>query len=341
MEGNLFISLSNSVRFLMGFINKIKEKKLPHFLLKLLVFLSIIFLLDFSIGSILKYWYYEQDSGLLYRATYAIDSTRAEILIFGSSTANHHYSPGSFENRTHLSFYNTGRDGNTIFYNYSILQGVLRRYSPKIVILDLNRGEFKVNPESYDRISSLLPYYNNHPKIRSIIQLKSPYEKYKLLSKIYPFNSMLFTIAVGTTEYNKSREYINDKKGYVPLNRVWKREITTDASTIKYGLDSNKTDIFKFFITDCMNSNVKLYIFISPTFKNYTHEDPSIEVAQKIANESNIPFYNFSGDTSFLNHIGLFADVLHLNDKGAKIYSNRVVDKIQEQNPNTFSYGIK
>ena len=152
---------------------------------------------------------------------------------------------------------------------------------------------------------------------------------------------MLFTIAVGTTEYNKSREYINDKKGYVPLNRVWKRDITTDASTLKYGLDSNKTDIFKFFITDCMNSNVKLYIFISPTFKNYTHEDPSIEVAQKIANEFNIPFYNFSGDTSFLNHIGLFADVLHLNDKGAKIYSNRVVDKIQEQNPNTFSYGIK
>ena len=325
----------------MSFINKIKEQKLPHFLLKLLIFLSIIFLLDFSIGSVLKYLYFKQDSGLLYRTTYAIDSTKAEILIFGSSTANHHYTPDAFEKRTHLSFYNTGRDGNTIFYNYSILQGVLRRYSPKIVILDLNRGEFKKNPESYDRISSLLPYYNNHPKIRSIIQLKSPYEKYKLLSKIYPFNSMLFTIAVGTTEYNKSREYINDKEGYVPLNKVWKKEITTDTCNIKYELDSNKTGIFKSFITDCINSNVKLYIFISPTFKRYTHKDSSIEVAQKISNEFNIPFYNFSGDTSFLNYTGLFADVLHLNDKGAKIYSNRVVGKIQEQNPNTFSYGIR
>lgn len=326
----------------MGFINKIKEKKLPHFLLKLLLFLSIIFFLDFSIGSILKYWYYKQDSGLLYRATYAIDSTRAEVLIFGSSTANHHYAPGAFENRTHLSFYNTGRDGNTIFYNYSILQGALRRYSPKIVILDLNRGEFKENPESYDRISSLLPYYDNHPKIRSIIQLKSPYEKYKLLSKIYPFNSMLFTIAVGTTEYNKSREYINDKEGFVPLNKVWKKEIATDTSDVKYKLDSNKIDIFEFFITNCVKSNVKLYIFISPTFKKYTHKDQSIVIAQRIANEFKIPFYNFSGDTSFLNHIGLFADVLHLNAKGAKIYSNKVVDKIiQEQHSNTFSYAIK
>jgi hypothetical protein len=312
----------------MGFINKVKEKKLPDFLLKLLVFLAILFLLDFSIGSILKYGYYEQDSGLLYRATYAIDSTKAEILIFGSSTANHHYSPIAFENRTHLSFYNTGRDGNTIFYNYSILQGALRRYSPKIVILDLNRGEFKENPESYDRISSLLPYYNDHPKIRSIIQLKSPYEKYKLLSKIYPFNSMLFTIAVGTTEYNKSREYINDKKGYVPLNKVWKREMTTDTSDVKYELDSNKINIFKSFITDCIKSNAKLYIFISPVFEKYTYKDSSIEVAQKIASEFKIPFYNFSSDTSFLNHNELFADILHLNNKGAKIYSNKVADKI-------------
>lgn len=326
----------------MGFINKIKEKKLPHFLLKLLLFLSIIFFLDFSIGSILKYWYYKQDSGLLYRATYALDSTRAEVLIFGSSTANHHYAPGAFENRAHLSFYNTGRDGNTIFYNYSILQGALRRYSPKIVVLDLNRGEFKENPESYDRLSSLLPYYNNHPKIRSIIELKSPYEKYKLLSKIYPFNSMLFTIAVGTTDYNKSREYINDKEGFVPLNRLWKREITTDTSHVKYALDPNKTKVFKSFITDCINSNVKLYIFVSPIFEKYTYKDPSIVVAQRIANEFKIPFYDFSGDTSFLNHIGMFADILHLNGKGAKIYSNKVADKIfQEQHSNAFGYGIK
>ena len=325
----------------MSFINKIKEEKLFHFLLKLLVFLSIIFLLDFSIGIVLKYLYFKQDSGLLYRTTYAIDSTKAEILIFGSSTANHHYTPDAFEKRTHLSFYNTGRDGNTIFYNYSILQGVLQRYSPKIVILDFNKGEFKKDQRSYDRISSLLPYYDQHPEIRSIIQLKSPYEKYKLLSKIYPFNSMLFTIGVGTTEYNRSREYINDKEGYVPLNKVWKRKITFNTSFLEYEFDSNKINTFKSFIKDCANSNVKLYVSVSPTFKKYTHKDQSIEAAQRIANKFKIPFYDFSSDTSFLNHIGLFADVLHLNDKGAKIYSNKVVDKIQELNPNTFSYGIK
>ena len=183
--------------------DRIKEREHPHFLVKLFLFLIIVFLLDFATGSILKYLYYKQDSGLLYRTTYAIDSTKADVLIFGASRANHHYYPGAFEKRLHMSCYNAGRDGNDIFYHYAILQGVLKRYTPKIAILDFAREEFFKNQESYDRLSSLLPYYDRHPEMRSIIQLKSPYEKYKLLSKIYPYNSLIFTIAVGNTGFNK------------------------------------------------------------------------------------------------------------------------------------------
>ena len=317
----------------MSFINKIKEKRLPHFLLKLLLFISIIFLLDLSVGSILKYWYFKQNSGLLYQTTFAIDSTKAEMLIFGSSTANHHYYPNSFEKRMNISFYNAGRDGNSIFYHYSILQGALKRYSPKIVILDFNAGEFNKDQESYDRISSLLPYYNNHPKIHSIIQLKSPFEKFKLLSKIYPFNSLIFTIAIGNSDYNRTRKNNNDEEGYIPLTRVWNKPLFTDTSNIKPELDPNKINIFKSFLRDCINSNVKLYIVISPRFIRHTFEDSSTVIAQQIANEFKIPFYNFSRDTAFLNHAELFADMVHLNDSGAKIYSNKVIDKIIQKHP--------
>ena len=102
---------------------------------------------------------------------------------------------------------------------------MLKRYKPKIVVLDFNVEEFKLSPDNYDRIASLLPYYKNHLEVHSIIQLKSPYEKYKLLSKIYPFNSLLFTIAIGATDYNKSREQINDENGYIPLTHVWSKKI--------------------------------------------------------------------------------------------------------------------
>ena len=83
----------------MGIIEKIKEKKIPRFLLKCILFCAILFLLDFFLGNLLKYMYFRQGFGELYLTTYAIDSTKANVLIFGSSTANHHYNSKIFEKR--------------------------------------------------------------------------------------------------------------------------------------------------------------------------------------------------------------------------------------------------
>src|SRR5574338_1233267 len=97
-----------------------KRGKKSQFLIKLFSFLIILFLLDLAVGSLLKHFYFKQGSGLLYRTTYAMDSTRADILIFVSSTANHHYVPALFEDQLHLSCYNSGRDGNSILYSYAV-----------------------------------------------------------------------------------------------------------------------------------------------------------------------------------------------------------------------------
>ncbi|MEO6136078.1 MAG: hypothetical protein ABIP35_13060 [Ginsengibacter sp.] len=317
----------------MKIFNKLKRKGLSQFTLRFFVFLAIIFVLDFSIGRILKSFYFTQDSGLLFRTTFAMDSTTAQMLIFGSSTANHHYEPHSFENRLNVSLYNAGRDGNNIFYHFAVLQGILIRYSPKIAILDFNKLEFAKNPDSYDRITSLLPYYETNPKIRSIIELKSPYEKYKLLSKIYPFNSILFTVAVGNLDVNKDRKNNNDIDGYIPISKVWKNPLSLDTPVLKYEIDSNKVKYFRSFITECIKSDVNLFIVVSPRFIKYTTEDISIALAHEISDEFNIPFYDFSNDPYFLNHPELFADISHLNQNGAKIYSNKVIDKILDYHP--------
>ena len=312
----------------MNIINKINAKGIPGFIAKGICFLFILFILDYSIGGALRYLYFKQDAGLLYRTTYSLDSTTADFLIFGSSTANHHYEPSIFENRLDMSVYNTGRDANTIFYNYAVFQSILKRYRPKAAILDFNVGEFKVMQDNYDVLSSLLPYYHSNPEVQPIIQLKGPFEKFKLISKIYPFNSLLFTILVGNTEYNKSRDYINDQNGFIPLEHIWKKSICTIEPIKKYKLDTTKIRILKSFVQECENNNIKLYICISPRFIKYTEKDLSVEIVHKIADEYNVPFYNFSNDTLFWNHPGYFADQVHLNSKGAEVFSNKVIDKI-------------
>jgi hypothetical protein len=292
----------------------------------LLLLFIIVGVLDFGIGSLLRIYYFKQTSGLQYRTTYSIEKTTADLLIFGSSTANHSYHPTIFRNRINLSYYNVGRDGTPVFYHYAILKAILKRYTPKMIIYDFDVHEFSKNRESYDRLSSLLPYYKKHAEIRSIVDLKSPYEKYKLFSKIYPFNSSIFTIILGNTSFNSKRR--EDISGYVPLSNVWNEPIKDSKTFLDYELDSNKIKIYESFIKDCINLKIKLYIVCPPLFIKPDYVSSSIVLGEKIADGYNIQFFDFSKDSSILNNPKLFADISHLNDDGAKVFSNKVIDSI-------------
>ena len=272
--------------------------------------------------------YFRQGFGELYLTTYAIDSTKANVLIFGSSTANHHYNSKIFEKRMNTSVYNTGRDGTNIFYDYSVLLGVLKRYTPTTILLNFNVSEFRKNQIIYDRLSPLLPYYVTHPEMRPIIFLKSAYEKYKFVSKIYPFNSLLFSVISRNQNVMKYRNISKAEKGYDALKRCWGRKIETDTSDGKYELDSNAVNTFVSFVQDCHDSNIKLYIMVSPRYIRYKSKDTSIVLMERIADEFRLPVYDFLDDSTFLNHNQLFADRSHLNDTGATIFSNKVIDTL-------------
>ena len=304
-------------------------------LLKLFFFLTTLVLLDFIIGSLLNYFYFKQKSGFLYRTTYAIEKTTEDVIIFGSSTATHDYYPDIFKERLRLSYYNVGRDGNTILYDYAVLKCMLKRYTPKIVILDFDINEFKKTQEAYDRMTPLLPYYKTHPEIRPIVDLKSPYEKYKLLSKIYPYNSLIVSIFGGNVEYFNI-EYFNKRQrkrdmnsdGYFPLTSIWRQPKRNDSAFINYQLDGNKIKLYTHFLEDCVSSKTELYVVCSPVFINQNYVSPSITLGKEIAKRYAVNFLDYSKDSTILNAPKLFADMVHLNNEGAKLFSNKLIDKI-------------
>ena len=319
-------------------INNIKKNPYGYFLVKLAVLFTIVFAFDYTIGNVLSHYYFKQESGLQYRTSYSIEKTKAEILIFGSSRATHHYNPAVFENLMKLSYYNVGRDGNDIFYHTAVLNGVLKRYKPKVVILDFNFAEFKKDQTSYDRLSSLLPYYKSHPEMRSIIELKSRYEKLKLFSKIYPYNSSMFTIAVGNADFNKKRKA--DVKGYVPLFREWDGTIRIDSNLLDYNIDSLKVKAYESFIQNCIKSKVKLYVVCSPTGIDFKMKEESLIIGKEISKRNNIDFIDYSYDPVFINKPKLFADAIHLNDSGAKFFSDILINSINEMKKNDSNYTL-
>jgi len=330
MEGSSFTLHSKNGYMKTKITDKISKNAFLYFLLKLFIFFLIVFVLDFFIGSGLKYYYFKQNSGFLYRTTYAIEEASADVLIFGSSKANHQYYPAIFEDRLKLSYYNVGRDGSSIFYHYAILKAVLKRYSPKMIILDISR-EFEKKQDSYDRISMLLPYYEEHPEMRQIIGLKSPYEKIKLISKIYPYNSLLFSIVAGNSEFNTNR--YKDINGYVPLSNIWKYPIQTYSFPVGYELDSVKMNVYESFIKDCIKAKIKLYIVSSPDYSKLEYIEKSNLAGKEIAQKYNVKFFDYSKDSLFLNNSQFFADVSHLNDSGAIAFSNLIINEILKADP--------
>ena len=58
-----------------------------------------------------------------------------------------------------------------------------------------------------------------------IVYLKSPFEKIKLISSVYPFNSLLISSITGSSDLHNKKGAEGDKKGYMPLYGVWKDSI--------------------------------------------------------------------------------------------------------------------
>ena len=53
-------------------------------------------------------------------------------------------------------------------------------------------------------------------------------------------------------------------------------------------------------------------------------------IAREIAMKYKVAFYDYSTDTTFLNNSKYFADQTHLNYNGANIFTNRLIDEIEQ-----------
>jgi hypothetical protein len=254
-----------------------------------------------------------------------MEMTNSKALIFGSSRANHHYHPQVLEEELGISTYNTGRDGNFILYNTAVLKSTLKRYTPSVIVLDLDIYSFNRSTENYDRLSSLLPYYKTHEEIRDIVELRGPFEKIKLRSSVYPFNSMIFNIAIGNTAMNKKRK--SDQNGYVPLTTIYNKEIR--ENNVQEEIDDQLVKSFADFITAARAAGSKVFVIASPVYYRY-HQSRTLELAREICLRKQVEFWDYSQDTAIQQQKDQFADPAHLNDTGARLFSKRIAARIKE-----------
>ena len=193
-------------------------------IIKIVLFIFVIAVTDKVIGLVLRRLYFNQTGGQDYSLSYVFSKCNADIVIFGNSRAQHHYDSRIISTGMKMSCYNAGLDGgHSIILPDAELKVITERYSPKIVILEFSPTGIVHYDGDYDRLSVLLPYYQDYPEIRSFLQLRGPFEKIKLMSSIYPFNSDIINIIGFNTNTRAARRH--DFEGYIPLNEVLNPEI--------------------------------------------------------------------------------------------------------------------
>ncbi len=292
---------------------------------KLGLFVLIVFILDYSLGRLMEHYYFQIDALTPEQhTTYSVEHADADVMVFGSSRAQHHYDPEAFAGFT-SSFYNTGKDGQGIFYSWAILKSLLNRStSPKIIVLDINPNEFDKNQDSYDRLSELLPYYHEHDEIREIVNLKSRFEKYKAVSNLYRYNSKVLTII----KDNLSPTDDDMKNGFEPIEASNVNLQLTEVDD-KEIVDSLEIEAFIGFLKDAKEASHEVYVFVSPVYRHYQNgTTTSLRITEAICGELDVPFFTYHQDSLFLESPFYFSDPTHLNERGARVYSDDVCSKI-------------
>jgi len=310
-------------------------------ILKIFVFLLLIAIIDQVAGIILRKLYFTQKAGQKNALTYAFRDCKADILIFGNSRAQHHYDSRLISDSLKMSCYNAGQDGgHSVLMQYAQIKVLTNRYSPEIIILEFDPVNIVNTAGSYDRLSVLLPYYSEYSELRTIILLRGPYERVKLLSAIYPFNSNVINIIRFNTNTHVARK--QDIDGYVPIKDkimnigMLERKPETDREDeilSQSVADTNMVEALKNIIVLCKEKNVSLFIVSSPIFHIPNEKpgspSPAAKTALEIFRQNNVNFLDFSSDSTFTGHLEWFSDRGHLNDEGAKIFTDRLIEKLK------------
>ena len=155
------------------------------FIKKLVLFALIFIILDFAIGTVLEYFYFSKKSlsGGDNKLYYSLNKTNAEILIFGASTAIHGYIPQIIEDSLGISCYNTGWNGTSIYFSNTILNSVLQRYLPKVVIFDMTAWEFIKEDDDFDKLYKFTPIITLISMLRRLLTFQVNMKSMKCCQK--------------------------------------------------------------------------------------------------------------------------------------------------------------
>lgn len=187
---------------------------MKKYLIKGVCFILLLITVDFAVGKVFS-WLHRvafERSPYGFVTEYAMYKMEAGTVVIGSSRACHHYVPEILADSLDMKVHNCGKDGSFFLSQCCVIDGILNRMKPKLLIWDLEPGCLSESVSSTHRLSDLNPFYDENEFCRKVIGGSSPAERYKMMSQTYRYNSRIFAYL-----YKSIVPFAYPEDGYLPI----------------------------------------------------------------------------------------------------------------------------
>lgn len=300
------------------------KKGLLRFGITVLIVLVSVAVVDVAVGKVMD-WMLPQisnqgDTGKTY---YSLNDVNTPVVIVGSSRAAHHYVTEMIEDSLHMPTYNVARDGCFFSYNCCVINSILDRYTPELIIWE-NGTEYLYEGIS-DPLESLYPYYSQNNWVLNTIQEELPWTEYlRLNSNIYQYNSIVHRILM---RYRGRHSFSDGTiKGYLPLApKQLRKQLELRKEELEFTtLSETKIERFRSTLERAHNMGVRIVVVDSPKYKICTNENLSASKMQEMCERYGALYLDNSQLPFFFDHPEFFNDATHMNDVGAKVYTTEL-----------------
>lgn len=299
---------------------------MKKYLLHILLFFGIVVAVDVGVGTFGRYLQGHAKGGSTRQFDDLVMKDRHDVLVMGSSRAHHHYDTPFLSDTLGLDVYNAGFDGNGVVLADGVLEMVLNRYKPKLVLFDVEPA-FDVNVYDKDNhhtryIKNLKPYYREKG-VSEIIKDVSMEEWRKVQSGLIRFNTEILGMAV-----DNLIDRGTERGGFQPLSGRIEKEPEPKAAG-QSELDPFKLAHIEKLIVLCQRNEVPLLLVGSP---KYGRKDSEVlRPVKAIAERYGVRFLDYYAEPSFMAHKEWFKEPMHLNREGARVFSKMIAEELRSE----------
>ncbi len=269
------------------------------------------------------YAHLPDDSELKRNGRY-VSSCDAELLVLGASRGVYDYNTVMMADSLNLTCQSIAMEGMSVISQYISVKNAVSGGNTRTIIYDLSQVQLS-DDWVLNQMSRYYPYYWANEDVREFVdEQQGKKMKCLLLSSFVQYNSVLFDVLY--TGYVRKTA---DNHGYIPLPYTGVKFVQDpeDHSSDSLVLNPVGEHYLQRIVDLCKANGIRLILCDSPRImcKNQSFDD----YLQNVADRNGIEFWNYSDYKPILSDMRYFVDPVHINNKGAEIFTRAIIGRLR------------